>query len=287
MNQTFNPEGLYPVSFHPDNGCNVPEEKILEQVAFNISRQLPQAQPHVLNKEIVALVCGGPSLAKTEKELLEAHWSGAKVVAVNGSYQWCIDHNIKPSAMVMLDARSFNSRFVQTAVPGCRYLLASQCHSDAFDLCRDRDVIIWHACSAGQIELDMINDFYFNRCYPVTIGTTVAIRAISLMRMLGFQSFDIFGLDSCWLDQTHHSYVQKENDRDGQIGVWLRPEGHDDMAEHFICSPWMMKQANDFQQLIRERGNSFRLNVRGNGLIASIMRISATLGSVLIPETGE
>lgn len=272
------------VTFSPDNNCNTTDELLLEQVAANIRRQLPQLKPHTLNNETVALVCGGPSLASTEKELLEAVWNGAKVVCVNGSYQWCIDHNIKPSAMVMLDARSFNSRFLKTPVPGCKYLLASQCHGDAFDLCTGREVIIWHACSAGQPELDMLNEFYFDHCFPVTLGTTVAIRAISLMRILGFRSFDIFGLDSCWMEYRHHGYTQQENDQDGQVVVWLRPEGHDELAERFVCSPWMMKQAEDFQQLIRERGNNFRLNVRGDGLIAAIMRISAKLGSVVISE---
>lgn len=275
------------VTFSPDNKCNTSDETLLKQVASNIRRQLPQVKPHTINNETVALVCGGPSLASAEKELVEAVWKGAKVVCVNGSYQWCIDHNIKPSAMIMLDARSFNSRFLQTPVPGCKYFLASQCHGDAFDLCRDRETLIWHACSAGQVELDMINEFYFNHCYPITLGTTVAIRAISLMRILGFQSFDIFGLDSCWMDQSHHCYPQQENDHDGQVAVWLRPKDHDDMAERFVCSPWMMKQAEDFQQLIRERGNSFRLNVRGNGLISSIMRIASKLGSAVIPETGD
>lgn len=284
MNQTFDPAALRHVTFAPEGGCNTPDELLLAQVAANIRRQLPQARPHSPNNETVALVCGGPSLTQTEHKLVETAWKGAKVVCLNGTYQWCIERNIKPSAMVMLDARAFNARFLETPVPGCRYLLASQCHGDAFELCRDRDVTIWHACSAGETELEMLNNFYFKRCYPVTLGTTVAIRAISLLRMLGFQSFEIFGLDSCWLDDSHHSYVQAENDNDVRIPVWLRPHGRDDLARRFICSPWMMKQSEDFQQLIRERGNSFRLNVHGHGLIAAIMGISAELGSMVIPE---
>jgi hypothetical protein len=118
----------------------------------------------------------------------------------------------------------------------------------------------------------------------VTIGTTVAIRAISLLRLLGFQSFDIFGLDSCWLDGQHHGYQQPENDRDKCVEVWLRPQGRDDLAQRFVCAPWHMKQAYDFQQLIRERGNDFRINVRGDGLIAAIMRIAADLGHEIALE---
>jgi hypothetical protein len=284
MNHVFDPTKLKHITFSPSAGCNTPDDVIMFQVSLNIRRGLPQAKPHTPNTETVALVCGGPSLIKTEKKLVDLAWRGAKVVCVNGTYQWCIDRNIKPSAMVMLDARKFNSRFLETPVPGCRYLLGSQCHGDAFELCRDRDVTIWHACSAGEPELELLNAFYFNRCYPITLGTTVAIRAISLLRMFGFQSFEIFGLDSCWFEDAHHAYDQPENSKDKKIPVWLRPEGRDDLAERFICSPWQMKQSADFQQLIRERGDKFRLNVHGDGLIAAIMRIASELGSLVTPE---
>jgi hypothetical protein len=76
---------LYPVTFNPDDGCNVPDEVILAQVAANIRRMLPQAFPHQPNTERLALVCGGPSLKRTELDLVEAYWDGAKVVALNGS----------------------------------------------------------------------------------------------------------------------------------------------------------------------------------------------------------
>ena len=177
--------------------------------------------------------------------------------------------------MVMLDARTFNARFVATAAPGCRYLLAAQCHPDAFELCRDRDVTVWHACSAGETELKLIKDYYFDQCFPIGIGTTVAIRAISLLRMLGFVSFDIFGLDSCWIDHEHHAYEQAENDKEIRLPIWLRPKNHDDKAERFACSPWHIRQAQDFMELIRKRGEMIpRLQVHGNGLIAAEVCVS-------------
>jgi hypothetical protein len=284
----FDKEGFYKVAFDPDNdGCNVSDDLILEQVIANVKRQLPQVMPHAANKEIVALVCGGPSLEKTKKELVEQAWAGAKVIALNGAYQWCIDNNIKPSAMIMLDARQFNSRFVETPVTGCHYFLASQCHPDAFEICRDRDTYIWHCCSGGESEYGLLKEYYFGRTFPIGLGTTVAIKAIQLMNMLGFKSFDIFGMDSCWLSGEHHTYSQGENDKDKYMPVWLTPEGHEELAEKFFCAPWMMRQAIDFQNLIREQGNKFRLNVRGDGLIAATMRIAATLGLDSTLKEGE
>lgn len=258
--------------------CNTPDDVLLAQVALNIRRGLTQAKPHQPNPATALLVCGGPSLATTERELAKAYWAGGKIVAVNGAYQWCIDHNLKPSAAVMLDAREFNSRFFAEPVDGCRYLLASQCHPATFDVCRDRQVVIWHACSAGDAELALLNEYYFERTHPVTLGTTVGVRAISLLRMLGFLRIEIFGMDACWLDGQGHAYKQPENDdRDQRISVWLRPQGRDDLAQRFVCSPWHMQQAHDFIQLVRDRGDLFELNVHGPGLIATMLRTGAAI----------
>lgn len=268
----IDPTKVHPIKFSEESGCNTTDEVLLAQAAHNIRRGLPQVFPHKPNETTAILVCGGPSLASTEKELAKAVWEGGKIFAVNGAYQWCIDHNLRPSAAIMLDAREFNSRFIQEPVDGCKYILASECHPSTFDICKGRDTLIWHACSAGDAGYEMLKEFYFGRVHPVTLGTTVGIRAISLIRMLGFTSIDIFGLDSCWLDDTHHAYGQPENNKDLRIPVWLRPQDRDDKASRFECAPWMMKQFEDFLQLVRERGDMFQLNVRGPGLIATALR---------------
>lgn len=274
------PDKVFPLDFK-EGHLNTPDEVILDQVRHNIRLGLPQLQaylpPPATIQNTMLLVCGGPSLSETEDELLNLYWQGAKVVAMNGSYEWCLEHRIKPSVMVMLDAREFNTRFVTRPAPGCKYLLASQCHPSAFEVCRGREIVLWHACSCGEIELQMLKDYYFDQVNPVTLGTTVALRTISIMRTLGFGSQIIFGLDSCWLGPAHHAYTQPENARDKRKRVWLRPKDRDDKAQMFECSPWMAKQCDDFFNLIRERGELFRLDVRGRGLIATAMRTAAEI----------
>jgi hypothetical protein len=267
-----------PVVFSPDSGCNTSDEALIGQVKDNICRGIQQVQPHTPQPNQVALlVCGGPSLAETERDLAKAYWSGGKIIAVNGAYKWCIERNLKPSAAVLLDAREFNARFIEEDVPGCKYLLASQCHPRAFEICKDRNTFIWHACSGGDAEVEILKEYYFGRVFPVTIGTTVGVRAISLLRMLGFLKIEIFGLDSCWLDDKHHAYQQVENEKDMNVEVWLTPQGRADMARKFICAPWHMKQAEDFQRLIKERGDMFELHVHGRGLIAAILETGADI----------
>lgn len=273
----FDDGNIFEVRFSEACRCNVSDEDLLAQISINIRRGLPQIRPHNINPNTALLVCGGPSLNMTKQELIDAHFRGGKIVTTNGALAWCVENNLRPSAQICLDAREFNTRFVEPDVPRCKYLLAAQCHPKMFDLCRDRDVWVWHALSAMEAEVALLKQFYGGYFWPVSHGTTVGIRAISLLQMLGFYSIEIFGLDSCWFDSRHHAYAQEENNADGIITTWLRPEGRDDLARPFACSPWMMKQATDFQELVRDKGDLFRLNVHGPGLIAELLRTGAEL----------
>jgi hypothetical protein len=136
------------------------------------------------------------------------------------------------------------------------------------------------------VELELLRKYYFERTYPVTGGTTIGIRTITLLRLLGFQTIEIFGLDSCWKGDRHHAYSQPENDRDMRREIWLRHyrsdgdkvvQFRDDKAMQFFCSPWQVRQAEDFLALIKERGDLFRLNVHGNGLLATMLRTGAEM----------
>lgn len=281
----FNPAVVKKIVFDPDTPCNVPDGTFIEQVQINIRRGLPQLQTYHPHPSTAIIVCGGPSINDHKEDLREAVDAGGVIFTVNGAHEWCIENNFTPKGALMLDAREFNKRFLKTNVKGCRYLIASQCHPSVFDMLisQGRDVTLWHACSAGEPELKIIAEYYFGRMYPVTGGTTVAIRAISALNLLGFRKMDIFGLDSCWLKGDHHAYAQPENS-DRRVTVWLRPKAkgsdsvhRDDKAMSFECAPWHVKQAEDFMKLIRERGDYFELCVRGEGLIASILKTGASI----------
>lgn len=250
-------------------GMNAGRGFILDNIQENIKRQLPQVKEHPTNETKLALVAGGPSLETTFDELKALVDDGAKLVAFNGTHDWLLDRGLRPSAMIMVDSRPTNARFVQRPVETCKYFIASQCHPDVFEALKDNEVYIWHA-NNGIGEEQILEDYYLKNFRFIIGGSTVVLRGIWLMRTLGFKQMDVFGFDSCYIDGKHHPYEQPEND-----GCEIREVTC--MGKKFQCAAWMASQFDDFQHFIQLVGDKFELNVHGDGLIAHMMKEGAKL----------
>lgn len=256
---------------------NTSDAVLAANIRHSIRLGYPQLRPQAVQPERVCLVGGGPSLSETLPELLDLYFAGAKVVTVNGAYHWCLARNIKPSAQIVLDARPDNARFVLPAVPGCKYLVASQCAPQTWAAVDGRpDVWIWHAAAQDNPILKPILDAYYaGHWMPSPGGTTVVMRALTILRATGFLRFDLFGVDSCVMGDTHHAYQQPENDGEQVVPVTVAPTGHQELARTFQCTAWHIKQLECFLQTVRLFGDAFVLNVHGDGMLAFALHSSA------------
>lgn len=254
---------------------NIDAAQLIANVSSAIRRGYPQVHAMPMRPERVVILGGGPSLADSVDEIRELLWSGAKLVTCNGTYRWAIDHGFKPSAQIVLDARASNARFVVPEVPDCRYFLASQVHPDVWDAVAGyTHVAIWHD-ESEQAVIDLLDAYYMKRWQGIPGGTTVGTRAIGLMRTLGYLRFDLFGFDSCWTGDAHHAYPQAENDQDRRYRLSIHPSGRPDLAREFTVSGWHVKQLEDLLHFIKASGDSFLLNIHGDGLLAYALRAQA------------
>lgn len=253
-----------------DSGkLNVEEGLIRDNVSHNIKLGFQQVVPHNTSDVEVMLVGGGPSLAKNIEKVRELRNKGVKLIAMNNAYKFCLDHDIKPSALIIVDARDFNARFLDPIIPECKYFLASQCHPSLFEKVPQEQTYIWH--TGTSLIKDLLDEQY-KTWWPVPGGSTVLLRAIPLFRMLGFKRFHIIGCDSCVEDGAHHAYEQKEND--GQMVVPVNVGG-----KIFHCNPWMISQAQEFIDLIRMMGDEIELEVY-DGLLHHILETGASLADL-------
>lgn len=192
---------------------NETNEKIKANVLANVTgNRWKQARPHEQNEEQVMLVGGGPSLPGQLEEIRRLRAEGVKLVCLNGAHQWAIDNGLVPSAIVIVDARPFNARFTHPVSDTSLYFLASQCDPSVYEGLPVERTYQWHAAAGlvGEIVAENVPEAYF-----VPGGSTVLLRAVLLMRMLGYHWFHFFGCDSCLAESVYKI-------RDKKTGEWIR-----------------------------------------------------------------
>lgn len=252
----------------PIGTVNVDETTLEAQTIQNIEAGWMQAIPHDRQDRECILIAGGPSLPTQLAEIKALRAAGAALVTVNGAYGWALKKGLRPSAQIVLDARAFNSRFVEPVLDDCRYLIASQVHPSTLEsLPRDR-TWLWHSGVSQAAEAAARRHCEGGHFFTIPGGSTVVLRAIPLIRMLGFWRLHIFGFDSCIAAGRHHAYPQAENDHEHVIPVVVG-------GRAFECTPWMLHQANEFMGLVPMLGDEMELAVYGDGLIAHIVATGA------------
>ncbi len=107
--------------------------------------------------------------------------------------------------------------------------------------------------------------------FPITGGSTVMLRTLPALKMLGFRNLDIYGFDSCWKgseenngeDLIHHAFEQSENDVLVDRVVRATVEGRD-----FYVDAWMLTQAHEFIIINNRILGGMNIKIHGDGLIA-------------------
>ncbi len=261
------------------NVVNVDDATIYANIQSSLRRgypQLPQIGPVPTRDEVICIVGSGPSLRETEDELRALAAAGAKVVALNGAYRWCLDRGLPLHTQIIMDARPSNARFLEPAVPDCRYVLASQCAPDVWNAVAGRPhVWIFHAAYGPGAARDLLDQWYAGQWLGVGGGVTVCTRALTLLTMCGWSKFHLFGIDSCWMGGAHHAFPQPENDDDEFLTITVDDPDQPGSARIFRASPWQIKQAEDFALMVRLHGDHFMVDVHGDGLIAYVLSMAA------------
>lgn len=253
---------------------NVEQETLKANIRSAIARDLPWFSGGDPRKQAAVIVCGGPSLKRSIDAIRDRQRNGARIVTVNNTLKYLLDHGIKPDSHVMLDARPENVAFVQDAPASVRYLIASQCDPSIFDALADRDVICWHNISHGlQDEFAPYAEAWVSgqSDKPMLLvpgGGTVGLRAISLAWMSGYRKIHVYGMDGSYEGDDHHAYPQALNDGVIPVEVQL---GHD--GPRYRCARWMVRQAQEAKEAMIKLANAgVKLTFHGSGLIPDMSK---------------
>lgn len=226
--------------------CNTPEDRRLQNIAANTLRGVKRFRTQPARPGHACIVGGGPSLAGTLDDLRRRQQMGQEIWATNNTFRYLTEHGIRPDCHVLLDARTDNREFI-VPTKGVRYYLSVQCDPSLYDFLPGYDVTLYDMSDEGT-------------------GTTVGLKALYLAGFSGFRKFHLYGMDSCYLGDSHHAYRQALNDRENRLEFTVE-------GRTFQCAAWMAIQAEEFQQIaLSFAEQDCVITVAGDGLIAAIAR---------------
>lgn len=257
-----------------DGKVNTEMERILENIKANIQGPWQTVVPHEIQNTEIMLVAGGPSLNDYTDEIVKLRSQGMPMVTTNGTYNWAIANGLKPSMQMIIDSRAFNKRFLQPLIPECKYFLASQCDPSLFEDMPPEQTWIWHPLNPqgeDRSAAEILDDHY-EIWFSTPGGSTVTLRGLCLLRQLGFHKIHVYGFDSCYREDEHHAYSQPENDYNNPKTLPVSVGGR-----VFMCDPWMFCQAEEFMKMVGIFGDEIDLDIKGDGLIAHIIKTGAEL----------
>jgi len=260
---TEHPEVVY------EGKVNTEMDTVKKYIRENAKGNWQTVVPHPSQPTEIMMLGGGPSLADYTDEIIKLRAEGMPMITANGTYNWAIENGMKPSLQLIIDSRKFNKRFTRPLIDDCKYIFASQCHPSLFEGMPEDRTFIWHV--TAQSEVYEILDELYEIWFPCPGGSTVTLRGLCLLRMLGFHNIHMYGFDSCLREDEHHAYAQPENDY-GTHPIPVSVGGR-----IFYCDPWMFSQATEWMEMIGLFGDEISLDVKGDGLIAHIIKTGAEL----------
>jgi hypothetical protein len=234
--------------------CVADQEEVRQSIETNLGRSLPGVPYGTVNGGPVSICGNGPSL----REIYPDRKSPRQpIVALNGAWKSLRNRGIVPDYVVAYDPNPRNAEWFIDAPAGPVYLIGSRAHPHCFDYLANRDVRIWH-CD-GPVERDNfgLKDLVFG-------GPTVGLHSINLLAAIGYRHFDLYGYDSCYaLDGADHAWPQDwgpdETPRLFSIG-----------DKTFLCSPWMVAQAQEFLKLAEQNHKTYTVHVRSPGMLREL-----------------
>lgn len=166
---------------------------LIQRVQSCLARGLPNLGWEPSKSSRLKIIANGPSARA-------ADLSG-ETMALNGALKLFTDKGLAPTYWTACDPQELVAGFLDSPPLSTIYLVCSKCHPSVFERLKDRQVIVWHLDDFGP--WDLVKDLD-----PIRLACSVTICAFEVGERLGYQSFETWGWDACYLDGLNHANSQ-------------------------------------------------------------------------------
>lgn len=175
-------------------------EQRYAQMVGAIARGYPRLERHAIDPTAtLSIAAYGPSLVDTWQELR------APILSMSGATKFLSDRGVIPTWHCDMDPRVHKAMTSLPPVPGVTYLAASVCPPEYFDALGDAPVLLWHTVSSNwEDDLKWVAEHDPGQLV-VSGGSTIGLTAIQLGGLLGFNRFELHGMDGSFVDGVRHA----------------------------------------------------------------------------------
>lgn len=166
---------------------------LAEHVASCLSRGLPEISRLVDGGRLTVLA-NGPSAANCPLT--------GDVLALNGALKLCAERGVVPKYWAGCDPQALVADFVRDGPDETVYLVCSKCHPDVFDALSGKKVLVWH-----------LNDSS-DHVDAVESAVSITLVAFELMTKIGYDAFETWGWDGCYVNGESHAVRQRHTGHD-------------------------------------------------------------------------
>jgi len=220
----------------------VSDDAIQRNILYALKQGYPEVGRYYPHDGIVSFVSGGTSFLENLDQIRADQAAGNYLVCVKTSHDQLIENGIIPDACILLDPRAHVVGFIENPHPDTQYYVASQVYWETMKHLVDSNsnVVLYHAMvNAGEQEM------LGNGKFMVLGGSTSATRGISLLHVLGFRHFRLYGYDSSFAEKPGDDYLEEIKDRPAKRPMKVKVLGHE-----FWTTPELVAQSKDFEQLM-------------------------------------
>ena len=219
----------------------------------------PSLDRGVATMEPIAVVCSGPSLKTTYREI--KHFD--KIITCSGAHRFLLDHGIVPTWHMEGDPRAHKAVFVKHPHRRVQYLIASACHPKVFQALKGHQIKLWHVLMSGK---DLVSlGHYPPGQWVLTGGANIGMRAMVMARVLGYLDIHIFGMDCSAGEETFHTGDHPNNPaRDKWIPVQVG-------EQMFYSTPLWVAYARQFFHEVLQLPDS-EITLHGDGLLQALAK---------------
>lgn len=255
-------------------GFPIPEQVYIKNVRANCLLNLPNLSVQKEHDKIMVMVCGGPT-AKLHLEEIRAKRADDRYVIFcsNLTHDWLISEGIIPHYQFIIDPKPSKIDDVRHPHKDVKYLISVSCDPAVFKALEGYDVTRVFAVSGigTPKDTDVIRVLFPGETISWLMGGTMAgLRAMSLADIMGFQTVEFYGFDSCYFEQNENGepiYYSYEKRRKENI-----LECRTDDGRVFMSSPVFASQAQQFLKW-KHRLEWINFVIHGDSLTKAINEI--------------